>query len=293
MGMGGEWGETPYTDAQKSDNFAAIDAALEAGITFFDHADIYRSGKAEKVFGEYLAANPRVREQIVIQTKCGIRMGYYDFDPDYIIQSVEGSLGRLGIEQIDCLLLHRPDLLAEPARIASAFDQLHRSGKVKAFGVSNFTSAQIELLQASVNQKLCANQISLSLNHHHLISDGVLSNTHQSQWGNPLIDYCRLHEIRIQAYSCVGRGRLLVDRDDFTEDEANARAYLQELAEKYAVGLDAVLVAWLLRHPAGVQPILGTAKAARITTACRADSVELTRPEWYGLLQNIRGKRVP
>lgn len=293
MGLGGEWNPEPCSDTVKHENFAAIEAALEAGINFFDHADIYRVGKAEQVFGEFLKANPHVRNSMVIQTKCGICGGFYNFDSDYIISSVEGSLRRLGLEQVDCLLLHRPDLLIEPEQVAAAFDHLHRSGKVKAFGVSNFTSAQIELLQAAVDQKLCANQINLSLNHHKLISDGVLGNTDQVQWGDPLLDYCRLHGVRIQAYSCVGKGRLFADRADFNEAETQTRAYLVELAEKYGVGVDAVMVAWLLRHPAGIQPILGTSKADRITSACLADEITLERPEWYRLLELIRGKRVP
>jgi predicted oxidoreductase len=293
MGLGGDWAGGAIPEAVRTSDFAAIEAALEAGINFFDHADIYKRGNAERVFGEFLAGNPGLRERIVLQSKCGICDGFYDFDKDYILASVEGSLERLGVEQLDLLLLHRPDLLVEPDEVAAAFDQLHAAGKVKAFGVSNHTAAQIELLQRSVNQKLCINQIRLSLNHHMLISDGIVNNTDQVQWGDPLLDYCRLKDIRIQAYSCVGKGRLLIERDDFSEAEQAARVLMQSLGEKYGVGMDAILVAWLLRHPAGFQPILGTAKAARIAPACAADGVELTRPEWYALLEKIRGHRAP
>ncbi|MDQ4076692.1 MAG: aldo/keto reductase, partial [Chloroflexota bacterium] len=217
MGLG-SWDQTPITDAEKSKAAEVVTTAFEQGINLFDHADIYALGKAEAVFGEVLQQMPELRDNIVIQSKCGIRFrddprpgapARYDFSYDHIIRSVEGSLQRLQTDYLDILLLHRPDPLVEPEEVARAFDELQRSGKVRYFGVSNHTAGQIALLQNSIDQPLVINQIELNLLHAHPINEGVIANQEGGEYtaAAGTLDYCRLHDIMLQAWSPVARGR--------------------------------------------------------------------------------------
>ncbi len=304
MALGGSWDSAPFCDGEVKRAIELVSIAVEAGINFFDHADIYARGKSEGVFAEVLRALPGLRERIVIQSKCGIRFpdtpeagtpGRYDFSHDHIVGSAEALLGRLGIEQLDILLLHRPDPLMEPDEVARAFDALHRAGKVRYFGVSNFSASQVTLLQRSVAQPLVVNQLEISLLHHHLISEGIGIN----QTGYPYaattgtLDYCRLHDLRVQAWTPVARGQIF-------EPAADAPAHVKAVAEKIgalarALGTsrEAIALAWLLRHPAGIQPVIGTANPERLRESCKADSVGLSREAWYELLEAARGKPVP
>ena len=186
-----------------------ISNAFELGYNYFDHADIYGGGRCEEVFGKALALNKSLREKIVIQTKCGIRKGMYDFSKEHIISSVENSLKRLGVEKIDVLLLHRPDLLMEPEEVAEAFDTLEKSGKVTAFGVSNHSPAQIELLKKCVSQKLVINQLQLSIACAGMISSGAnvnLRNDDGVNYDGYVRDYCRLNDITVQPLSPLQYG---------------------------------------------------------------------------------------
>ena len=304
MRIGGGWGSEPLTEEQRAGAFAAIEAALEGGINFFDHADIYCDGKSETVFGEYLKANSGVRERIVVQSKCGILFEdepvagaphRFDFSRAHIVDSAEKILGRLGIEMLDILLLHRPDCLVEPEEVAAAFDELEAAGKVRAFGVSNHNAGQLELLRKYVRQPLIANQLEVSLTHHGLISDGFLANQkgHPYTQASGTLDYCRLHDISVQAWSPVGGGKLFGPAEKLDATELATAKLLQELAADRGVEPDAIALAWLLRHPAGIQPIIGTTKPGRIAAACEADKIEISRYEWYALLQASRGKEVP
>ncbi len=304
MALGGSWDSAPYGDEEVKRAIALVSTAVDAGINFFDHADIYARGKSELVFAEVLRALPGLRERIVIQSKCGIRFpdtpeagapGRYDFSHDYIVSAAEASLARLGVEQLDILLLHRPDPLMEPDEVARAFDALQRAGKVRYFGVSNFSASQVTLLQRSVAQPLVVNQLEISLLHHHLISEGIGINQTDYPYAatTGTLDYCRLHYLRVQAWTPVARGQIFAPA-------ADAPAHVKAVAEKIdalAMALDtspeAVALAWLLRHPAGIQPVVGTANPERLLNACKADSVTLSREAWYELLEAARGKPVP
>ncbi len=304
MKIGGSWDDNPLTDADKQAAAEVVVAAHEAGITLFDHADIYTRGKSESVFGEVCAMVSGLRDSIVLQSKCGIRFKddpqpgdpqRFDFSYDHIISSVEGSLRRLQTDRLDILLLHRPDPLVEPEEVARAFDALHRSGKVRYFGVSNHTVWQMELLRRFVDQPLVVNQLELSLLHHYLISEGIVANRtgEASALATGILDYCRLHDILVQAWSPVVGGKLF-------DPSPNAAAYVREtaqlvdqLAAKKQTTPEAIALDWLLRHPAGIQPIIGTTQVERVQRSCQADEVELSREEWYTLLAAARGKPVP
>lgn len=301
MALGGSWDAAPHGAEEVRRATALVETALEEGINFFDHADIYARGKSESVFGEVLRAMPGLREQIVIQTKCGIRFadeegpGRYDFSRAHIEGSVEASLARLGIEQVDILLLHRPDPLMEPEEVAAAFSALHRAGKVRYFGVSNFSASQVALLQHHVEQRLVVNQLEISLLHHHLISEGIGINQTGYEYAatTGTLDYCRLHHIAVQAWTPLARGRIIDPPEEAAPEVRAVAACLDTLAADLGTSPEAVALAWLLRHPAGIQPIVGTARPERLRLACRADAVSLARESWYALLEAARGKPVP
>jgi predicted oxidoreductase len=305
MKIGGRWDREPHTAAERATGFAAVGAALAQGINFFDHADIYCRGKSETVFGEFLREHPGLREKIVVQSKCGIIFAddpepgaphRFDFSREHIVRSAEDILRRLGTDYLDIYLLHRPDPLVEPAEVAAAFDELHRAGKVRGFGVSNHTAGQIELLRQFVNQPIVANQLEVSLYHHGLVSDGFLANQHGHPYSHTAgtLDYCRLHGIRVQAWSPIGGGgKLFGPLEGLAENLRPCRELLEKLAAERGVTPEAIALAWLLRHPAGIQPIIGSLRPERIADAGAADTVELTRYEWYALLEGIRGKDVP
>ena len=294
MHLSGAWDDQPVTASEISGTFKIVEAALEHGITLFDHADIYARGKSELLFGEALRRWPELRSRIVLQSKCGIRFAddphpgvpaRYDFSRHHLLRSVEGILRRLGTEYLDILLLHRPDPLVEPAEVASAFDELQRSGKVRHFGVSNHSASQISLLRKCVDQPLVINQIELSLLHHHPISEAILSNQSGAPYAGATgtLDYCREHDILVQAWSPLAGGRL----------SGPAAALAAQLAQAKSVTTEAILLAWLLKHPAPIQPIIGTTRPDRLAGSCQADAISLTREEWYSLLAAIRGASVP
>ncbi|MDX1605849.1 MAG: aldo/keto reductase, partial [Candidatus Competibacterales bacterium] len=234
--------------------------------------------------------------RIVLQSKVGIRFAddppgsplRYDFSHDHIVGAVDGILERLQVESLDLLLLHRPDPLAEPDEVARAFSALARQGKVRYFGVSNHNASQIALLQRSVEQPLVVNQLELNPLHAHLIDDGVMVNRidgrHAAASG--ILDHCRLEGILIQAWSALAGGRL-------ARPEELAAAVVAALAADHQVSAEAIVLAWLLRHPAGIQPLIGTLNPARIAACCAADRVELSREDWYRLYTAARGEVLP
>lgn len=264
-----------------------VNVALEEGITLFDHADIYGGGRSEEIFGQVLAENKGIRERIRIQTKCGIRNGFYDFSKAHILASVEDSLRRLKTDSIDMFLLHRPDALMEPEEVAEAFYQLEKSGKVKGFGVSNFNAAQIELLRSACRQPVLVNQMQFSLMHAGMVRQGIEANTMLevgSQQDMAVLDYCRLAGITVQAWSPLQYGMFegnFIDNEDFPE----LNAALEKLAMQYGVSKVAIAVAWILRHPAKMQVMAGTMNVEHLRELCKAKDVFLTRKEWYELYQ--------
>lgn len=262
-----------------------VHTALDNGVNFFDHADIYGGGECEAVFGRLLAAEPGLREKILLQSKCGIRPHMYDFSQEHILESVDGILSRLGAGYLDFLLLHRPDALMEPEEVAEAFARLEQAGKVRRFGVSNFNSRQIELLQASVKQPLLVNQMQFGLMCTGLVDHAICANTefpHAADRDGEVLDYCRLKGITIQAWSPFQYGFFEgVFLGDPKFPELNAK--LDELSEKYGVSPQALAAAWILRHPAAMQVICGTTNAARLADICTACRIDLSREDWYAL----------
>ncbi|MFJ7587711.1 aldo/keto reductase family oxidoreductase [Streptomyces sp. NPDC097617] len=302
MGLGGNWDTDPYGPADIDAAEAAVVAALDIGITAFDHADIYRHGKAEAVFGEVLARTPGLRERITLQTKCGIRLGdkdrpgIYDLRGESIVRRVEESLTRLRTDAIDVLLLHRPDPLADVDSIAAALTSLHRQGLVRGFGVSNMGTAQIAHLQARLDVPLAANQLEMSLHSRDWVEAGVLLNTPQSAGnGFPFgtLEHCRDHGIRLQAWGALAQGRF-TGREQTPAERATA-ALLTELARRKDTTPESVLLWWLMRHPAAIAPVIGSARPERIR-ACRDAALrepELTHEEWYELWITARGVPLP
>ena len=304
MKIGGTWDHAPISSEIENTARDTVAAALDCDINFFDHADIYTAGKSETLFGRILKSTPGLRDRIVIQSKVGIRFANdayssgeparYDFSHDHIIHSTEAILARLGIEHLDILLLHRPDPLVEPAEVARAFDTLHRSGKVRHFGVSNHTPGQIEFLRHYIRQPLVVNQLEFSLAQPALVVEGFLANrsgaTAESNLAAGTLDYCRRHEISIQAWSPVGGGKLLNPAQPST---STLPALVNTLAAAKKTTPEGILLAWILRHPAGIQPIVGTTKADRVRASAQADDVTLSREEWYSLLAAARGQKVP
>ena len=262
---------------------AIIDTAIENGINFFDHADIYGGGESEKLFGDYLKRHSGVRENIYIQTKCAIHDGQYDFSKDYIISSVEGSLSRLGVDYIDCLLLHRPDALMIPEEVGEAFDLLETSGKVRNFGVSNHNLMQIELLKTAVKQGISVNQLQFSVTEAGMITSGMnvnMKNADSVMHDGGILEYSRIKNMRIQAWSPFMYGFFegnFVDNEKFPE----LNMKLAEIGEKYSLTKTGVAAAWIMRHPAEIQVIAGTMNPVHLAEICKASDVTLTRSEWY------------
>lgn len=260
-----------------------LSEAIENGYNYFDHADIYGGGKCEEVFGAALKRNSNLRDKVIIQTKCGIRKGMFDFSKEHILSSVDGSLKRLGVESIDVLLLHRPDLLMDPEEVAAAFDTLEQSGKVKAFGVSNQNPAQIELLQNCVNQKLIINQMQLSITNAYMVSSGANVNMCNEEGVNRdgyLRDYCRLKGITVQPWSPLQHGFI---EGSFLGNEnfAHLNNVLKEIAEKYGISDTGLAIAWLLRLPEKMQPIVGSTNLKRLKEIAAASDITLSAEDWY------------
>ncbi|MEV8394772.1 MULTISPECIES: aldo/keto reductase [unclassified Streptomyces] len=302
MGLGGNWDTAPYGAADIAEAEAAVEAALDSGITVFDLADIYRHGKSEAVFGEVLSRAPGLRERIVVQTKCGIRLadgdrpGMYDLRGESIVGRVEESLGRLRTDVIDVLLLHRPDPLADPEDIARALTSLHRQKLVRAFGVSNMSAAQISLLQAHLDFPLVANQLEMSLHRRDWLEGGVLVNTPEEvSVGFPqgTLEHCRANGIRLQAWGALARGRFTGLQETPTE-QATAR-HVAALAESKGTTPETILLWWLRRHPARIAPVVGSARPERIRACGDAARREpdLTHEEWYELWITARGAALP
>lgn len=272
-----------------------IETAIAAGINMFDHADIYGNGQCEALFSRAINLKSAVRDKLILQSKCSIREGYYDFSKEYIIKAAEGILKRLGTDYLDILLLHRPDTLMDPEETADAFRCLKKSGKVRYFGVSNQNPMQIELLQKYCEERLLFNQLQLSLAHTPLIDSGIAVNMQIDQSVDRTcgtLEYCRLKGITIQAWSPFQKGFFWGPFIEDTQHYGELNRLITHLAEKYEVTPAAIAVAWLTRHPAAIQVILGTTKDSRMLEGCNGSWIPLTREEWYGLYK-AAGNRIP
>ena len=302
--LGGSWDKTPPTEESKERAARLIAVAVDCGINHIDLADIYSMGKSDEVVGYALKQAPSLRAKVILQGKCGIVLASdpdfgppqrYDFSFDHIIASVEKSLTRLGTDHLDILALHRPDPLVEYEELARAIDSLHASGKVRYFGVSNHTADQIALLQHHIRQPIILNQLEVNLLHHALISDGILANMQGYAYPNTagLMDYCRLNQIMIQAWSPTAGGGVFAVSKEATNGEKRLAQKIVELARIHDSTEEAIALAWLLRHPVGIQPIVGTLNTTRIERSVPADEITLSRKEWYTLLEAARGESVP
>lgn len=274
-----------------------IETSYDLGITFFDHATCYGAGEAEIRFGEALETTSINREDLIIQSKCGIKPAeqIFDWRKESIIEDVDAILKRLKVEYLDVLLLHRPDLLFDPKEVAKAFDELEISGKVRHFGVSNTMPMQIELLKKYVKQPLKINQLQLSLEQSQLIDQPLYMNNKTTEMSvvrdGSSLDYCRLNDITIQAWSPLQHGMfkgMFIDNPEFPE----LNKVLAQLAEKYDVTKSAIAIAWILRHPAKMQVIAGTMNPVHLTELAEADKIYLTHEEWYRLYL-ASGKYLP
>lgn len=285
-------------DLSKEDAAQVIRTAYDCGVNFFDHATCYgEDGAAESRFGESFPLTGIKREDIFIQSKCGLcfERNEFDWTKENILSSVDDSLRRLNIEYLDTLLLHRPDVLYDPEEVAEAFEILEKEGKVRCFGVSNLVPMQIELLKKYVKQPLVINQVQLSLEQSQLIDQALYMNNKTTDFsisrdGN-ILDYCRLHDITIQAWSPLQIGMFggtFIDNPDFPE----LNKVLGELADREGVSKSAIAIAWILRHPAKMQAIIGTMNPAHIKDVCAASDVNLSHHDWYALYL-AAGKYLP
>lgn len=259
--------------------------AMEMGANFFDHADIYGGGSCESLFAEAVGMNPSIREQMILQSKCGIRKGQFDFSKEYILGAVDGILSRLKTDYLDVLLLHRPDALVEPGEVAEAFNALQDAGKVRHFGVSNQNPMQIQLLRKSLRQPIVANQLQLSITNATMISSGINVNMENDAAVNrdgSVLDFCRLNDITIQPWSPFQYGffeGVFLGSDRYPA----LNRELESIAGQYGVSTTTIAVAWLLRHPAGMQPVVGTMNEGRLAECAAAADIRLTRGEWYAI----------
>ena len=292
--IAGTWDPAQVTPEKEAVGRAAVLVAYEAGYTLFDLADIYCDGVCERIFGQVLKATPGMRSRIVVATKCGIRKKgdpnpdspyRYDFSAQHIQRSCEASLQRLGLDTIDLYLLHRPDFLCDPAEVAEAFSRLKQAGKAREFGVSNFRPSQVTALQKACPMPLVVNQVEISLARLDCFHDGTL-------------DQCLAERVTPQAWSPLGGGRLMeagpVDlRSPDHAERLHVREVLDLIARERGVSRQVVALAWLLKHPSGIAPIVGSTQPERIRDAATAAQLDLTRDEWYRLLEAALGQRLP
>lgn len=265
-----------------------VGTALDLGTNFFDHADIYGGGLSELRFRDAIKHLNVNRDKMIIQSKCGIREGYFDFSKEYILSSVDGILERLGTEYLDFLILHRPDVLVEPEEVAEAFTKLRAEGKVKHFGVSNQNRFQMELLQSYLDEPLAVNQLQLSPAHTPMFDAGLnvnMLNKASIEHDDGIVDYCRLKRVTIQAWSPfqidLSRG-LFVNHPDYKE----LNETIAKLAKNYNVSSEAIVIAWILRHPAKMQAIVGSMNPSRLKAIDKANDIALTRKEWYDIYRS-------
>ncbi len=274
---------------------ALVEKALELGINYMDHADIYSWGKnSEEMFGELLKEKPSLREQMYIQTKCGICGGYYDSSKEHILESVDNSLRKMNLDKIDVLLIHRPDALMEPEEVAEAFHILKDSGKVDYFGVSNMNPMQIQLIEKYTGMKMVADQVQFNVVHSGMVDEGIYVNMKDDgaimRTGN-LIEYAMLHEMTLQAWSVLMASWAdgsYIDHPKY----ASVNEKLQELADVYGVSKNAIALAWILRHPCKIQAIAGTTSVQHLEELCKGAEIQLTRKQWYELYLS-NGKQLP
>ncbi|MEG3766638.1 aldo/keto reductase [Alteromonas sp. 14N.309.X.WAT.G.H12] len=301
MGLGGGWNTQPVAHQDVQQAHRVIEQVLSLDINVFDHADIYTFGKAETVFGRVLKDNPSLRDKLVIQSKCGIRFAdesgpkRYDFSAKWIERSVEGILTRLNIEQLDILLLHRPDPLMALEEVANTLARLQQQGKITHVGVSNMHGHQIAYLQSALSTPVVVNQLEMSLACRDWLEDGITTNSKancSSGYGSGTLEYCLLNNVQVQAWGCLAQGIYTGAKNQNNADAATANL-VNQLASDYETSPEAIVLAWLMRHPANIQPVLGSTNLQRIKHCEAAMRVTLSREHWYLLLETARGHEIP
>jgi len=303
MSLGGSWDINPLSANDILTAEKAIEAALKSEITIFDHADIYKLGKAEVVFGKILQNNSSLRDKITLQSKAGIRYheglkesNIYDLSKVYLLQQVDAILKRLQTDYLDIFLLHRPDPLLNPEEIGETFRILKESGKVRSFGISNMSLHQIKAIQKFCDEPLVANQIQLSLGHSQMIDSGVLVNrTNNTDFNGVegLLEYAQIHDLAIQAYSPLNGGKFTGNLDLASNEEKETTQLIGQLSEKYNTSVEAIVLAWLFKIPGRIQPVIGTKNIERIEACKGAVDLELSRVDWYNLWIMARGQKIP
>ncbi|MFW0772465.1 aldo/keto reductase [Paenarthrobacter nitroguajacolicus] len=305
MGLGGPWSGTSYGAPEIDQAAAVIEAAQGIGVGLFDHADIYRSGKSEAVFGEVLARSQGLRGKIQLQTKCGIRLGerglqtHYDLSREAILERVNQSLKRLQTDYVDILLLHRPDPLMDPREVAGAVGQLMAEGKVRQLGVSNMSGAQIAFLQDELETPIVANQLEMSLLRRDWLESTVLLNHSEGleySFPHGTLEHCMAKGIELQAYGSLAQGRFTgAASAEFSPAETATSEMLGKLAGEKNTTPESVLLGWLMKHPAGISPVVGTTNPGRIKACADAAAIakRMTRAQWYGLWVAARGNNIP
>ena len=293
MHLGGTWDRSPLTSPTVDAAQTLLQKGMELGINHLDLADIYTFGKSDQVVGKILKSNPQLRDKLILQAKCGIildqdsRFGppkRYDSSYDHIVSSVESTLRSLSTDRVDILSIHRPDPLGHPDEIARAFEHLKSTGKVRYFGVSNYSVHQLQRLESSLDQPVLFNQLELSLAHHGLLTDGIFFNQQHEGERHHTLDHCSDRGMVVQAWSPVGGGRIF---------QGALGEKLAEIASLHQSTPEAVSVAWLLRSPAKIQPILGTQSVSRLENFARAPELSLSREQWYEILEAALGQQVP
>jgi predicted oxidoreductase len=305
MGLGGAWDAPDYGPEQLAEAAEAVEAALAIGITRFDHADIYRRGKSESVFGELLARDAGLRDRIQLQSKVGIRLGergglgHYDLSGRAILDGVAATLARLRTDYLDLLLLHRPDPLLDPAEVGAAVSSLLADGSIRAIGVSNMSAHQMDALQDHLPVPLAADQLELSLHRHDFVDSAVLVNHPDGSGTNfphGTLEHCARRGIELQAWSPLAGGRYSGRTTAAaTEAERETAALVADRADAKGTTTEAIVLGWLLRHPAQIVPVIGSANPGRIAACAEAEAVAaaMTREEWFTLYQTARGRRIP
>lgn len=303
MGFGGGWDAQLLADADVDKAQVATEAALAAGITLFDHANIYTLGKAEESFGRLFQRRPSLRHSLLLQSKCGIRFAdahgpkRYDLSAQHIIESVDESLRRLQTDYLDVLILHRPDPLMQPFEVAQAWQQIKAAGKARYLGVSNMHAAQIAWLQQVLDGPLVVNQLEMSLLKHDWLEATTCFNDAQGAtalaW-NGTLEYAQQHGMQLQAWGALARGWYSGGAPaDVPAAVHRTAAYVQQLAQAHGVAAEAIVLAWLMQHPARIQPVIGTTDPRRIRACAQALDVALSRGEWYQLYATARGHDLP
>lgn len=302
MHMGGPWNNDPVATKDIEQAFDLVSTALELGINVIDLADIYTFGKAEKTMGELFKRERSLRHHLILQSKVGIKLTptfdlcHYDLSGDWISEAVNASIKRLHDNKLDILFLHRPDPLMQLDETANALSKLHEQGKFDYLAVSNMHAGQVAYLQSALQVPIIANQLEMSLASYDFVEDAITVNmpiNANNGFPRGTLEYCQQAGIQVQAWGAMAQGRFANTQSLDDDNINNTAALVQKLANEYEVDANAIVLAWLMRHPANIQPVVGTSNTERLIGAQKAMDISLSREHWYALLESIRGQRVP